>query len=143
FSMANIVPQAPDNNRGPWEALEQYCRNLTLSGKELYIVAGPLGVGGEGSAGAKQAIAHGKITVPAALWKIIVVNPKPGLGLGGITENTRTIAVLMPNRQGIKDTDWRQFRTSIRDLERRTGYQFLSNVPQPVQESLETQVDGI
>jgi endonuclease G, mitochondrial len=139
FYMSNIAPQAPDNNRGPWEALESYCRMLVKSGKELYIIAGPTGQGGVGSEGAKKAIANGKITVPAAFWKIVVVNDRPSLGLKGITQNTRVIAVLMPNRQGIKEENWQTFRTTIRDLEQRTGYDFLSNVPPAVQEALETQ----
>jgi endonuclease G, mitochondrial len=139
FYMSNIAPQAPDNNRGPWEKLESYCRRLVKSGKELYIIAGPTGQGGVGSAGSANTIANGKITVPAAFWKIVVVNNRPGLGLDGITQNTRAIAVLIPNQQGIKEARWQQFRTNVRALEQRTGYDFLSNLPVPVQEALETQ----
>ncbi|MGB8699874.1 MAG: DNA/RNA non-specific endonuclease, partial [Thermosynechococcaceae cyanobacterium] len=36
FYMTNIVPQAPDNNRGPWEALESDCRDWVRAGQELY-----------------------------------------------------------------------------------------------------------
>jgi endonuclease G, mitochondrial len=139
FYMSNIAPQAPDNNRGPWEKLESYCRTLVRSGKELYIIAGPTGKGGVGSAGSATDIASHKITVPAAFWKIIVVNNRPGLGIDSITQNTKVIAVLMPNQQGIKDAKWQQFRTNVRALEQRTGYDFLSNLPAPVQEALETQ----
>jgi endonuclease G, mitochondrial len=143
FYMTNIVPQAPDNNRGPWEELEHYCRELVQSGKELYIMAGPMGEGGIGRFGRVEAIAHHKITVPAALWKIIVVNPTPGLGLKGINGNTRTIAVLMPNQQGLKLENWQQFRTTIRTLEAKTGYDFLSNVPADLQNVLENHLDGV
>jgi endonuclease G, mitochondrial len=139
FYMSNIAPQAPDNNRGPWEKLESYCRTLVKSGKELYIIAGPTGKGGIGSAGSATTIASNKITVPAAFWKIVVINNRPGLGLDGITQNTRVIAVLIPNQQGIKDAKWQQFRTNVRALEQRTGYDFLSNLPAQVQEALETQ----
>ncbi len=139
FYMSNIAPQAPDNNRGPWEQLESYCRTLVRSGKELYIIAGPTGQGGVGSIGEKDAIANNKITVPAAFWKIVVINNQPSLGLTGVTQNTRVIAVLIPNRQGIKEDNWQTFRTTIRELEQRTGYDFLSNVPSAVQNVLETQ----
>ncbi len=139
FYMSNIVPQAPDNNRGPWEGLESYCRSLVKSGKELHIMAGPLGTGGVGSKGEVQVISKGEITVPSDLWKIVVVSDRPGLA--GVTANTRVIAVLMPNEQGIKEKNWRSFRTTVRDLEQRTGYRFLSNVPQAVQDILETRVD--
>lgn len=141
FYMTNIAPQAPDNNRGPWEQLESYCRTLVRSGKELYIIAGPTGQGGVGSMGEKDAIANSKITVPAAFWKIVVVNDQPNLELTGITQNTQVIAVLIPNRQGIKEENWQTFRTTIRELEQRTGYDFLSNVPSAVQNVLETQAN--
>lgn len=140
FYMSNIAPQAPDNNRGPWEALESYCRTLVKLGKELYIIAGPTGTGGDGSAGPATAIANGKINVPAAFWKIVVINNQPGLGLAGITQNTQVIAVLMPNQQGIKEERWQQYRTTIRALEQRTGYDFLSNLPTAVQDALETRI---
>ncbi len=141
FKMTNIVPQSPDNNRGPWEALEHYCRVLAKSGKELYIIAGPVGRGGVGRFGRATAIAHGKITVPEALWKIIVVNHQPGQGIDGINENTRVIAVLMPNQQGIKADNWKQFRTTVRALEQQTGFDFLSSLSPELQNTLESRVD--
>jgi endonuclease G, mitochondrial len=141
FYMSNIVPQAPDNNRGPWEDLESYCRRLVLSGQELHITAGPVGAGGTGSKGSATSIAQGKIAVPSSLWKIVVVSDRPGLGVAGITSNTRVIAVAMPNEQGIKEERWRSFRTTVRDIEARTGYNFLSEVPQTIQDSVETVVD--
>jgi endonuclease G len=72
-----------------------------------------------------------------------VVNARPGLGLSGINEKTRVIAVIMPNSQGIKNKAWTEFRTTVRDLEQQTGFDFLSNLPTTVQESLETQPDRL
>ncbi|MEG4996187.1 DNA/RNA non-specific endonuclease [Microcoleus sp. B4-D4] len=37
------MPQVPELNRGVWGDLEDYCRELVQQGKELYIVAGPVG----------------------------------------------------------------------------------------------------
>ncbi|NJM27877.1 MAG: DNA/RNA non-specific endonuclease, partial [Pseudanabaena sp. RU_4_16] len=104
FLMTNILPQAPDNNRGAWVELEKYSRELAKEGKELYIIAGGVGKKGE--------IAGGKVSVPARVWKVIVVLEQPGLGIGGISASTRTIAVDMPNENGISQ-DWQQFKTSI------------------------------
>jgi endonuclease G, mitochondrial len=86
FLMTNMIPQSPDNNRGPWADLENYSRELAKEGKELYIISG--GLGSKATIGKKV-----KITVPAKTWKVIVVLDKPGLGLKGITANTRTIAM--------------------------------------------------
>ena len=141
FLMSNIIPQAPDNNRGPWEQLEIYSRQLAKQEKELYIVAGSSGTGGIGSNGKETTIGKGKVTVPARTWKILVVLDTPGLGLSGITENTRVIAVDLPNEQGIKDVKWTQYRTSVDQLEELTGYDFLSNVPSKIQEVIEAKID--
>jgi len=132
FLMTNILPQAPDNNQGPWARLEDYCRDLVKQGKELYIVSG--------GAGRKRTLRTG-VVAPASVWKVIVVMDRPGLGLVGITEKTRTIAVTLPNSQGIREQDWRTFQVSIDAIESATGYNFLSNVPESVQAVLESRVD--
>ncbi|QIR41741.1 DNA/RNA non-specific endonuclease (plasmid) [Tolypothrix sp. PCC 7910] len=142
FLMSNIIPQAPDNNQGPWEKLESYSRELAKQGKELYIYAGSSGSGGTGKNGASTTIANGKVAVPARTWKIIVVLDKPGLGLNGITASTRVIAVDMPNKQGIKNDNWTKYRTSVKKLEQLTGYDFLSNVSPNIQASIESKVDN-
>lgn len=137
FLMTNILPQAPDNNQGPWERLESYCRELVRQGKELYIIAGGVGEGGTGLKGKRTVINKGKITVPEALWKIVIVLDRPGLGIDSITNQTPAIAVLMPNQQGLKEDRWQTYRTSIDAIEQRTGYDFLSNLPESIQTTLE------
>jgi endonuclease G len=137
FLMTNILPQAPDNNQGPWERLESACRNLAQQGKELYIVAGSVGQGGVGIKGKQMSLAQGKVLVPAKLWKLIVILDRPGLDIAGITAQTPVIAVIMPNQQGIKDTSWQTYRTTIDQIEKQTGYDFLSNLPQSLQATLE------
>ncbi|MBW4659450.1 MAG: DNA/RNA non-specific endonuclease [Drouetiella hepatica Uher 2000/2452] len=137
FLMTNILPQAADSNRGPWEQLESYCRALVRTGKELYIVAGSAGTGGVGEKGKRSIIGRGKVAVPASTWKVIVVLDRSGLGLADITTLTRTIAVNMPNQQGIKDRKWQDFKTSIDEIEKLTGYNLLSNVAPAVQTAIE------
>ncbi|MBI4785402.1 MAG: DNA/RNA non-specific endonuclease [Oscillatoriophycideae cyanobacterium NC_groundwater_1537_Pr4_S-0.65um_50_18] len=137
FLMTNILPQAADNNRGPWEQLESYCRALVKQGKELYIIAGAAGTGGIGEKGRQSVIGRGKVAVPASTWKVVVVLDRPGLGLTDITASTRVIAVNMPNQQGIKDRKWQDFKTSIDALEKLTGYDLLSNVAPAVQTVIE------
>ena len=133
FYMTNVVPQKPGNNRGPWLDLENYCRELVEQGKELYMIAGGYGQ--------QEAIAAGKISPPSHLWKVIVVLDQPGQGFPGITNNTRVIAVDMPNQQGIRTTDWQTFRVSVDSVESKTGYDFLAKVPAAVQQTLESGVD--
>ena len=42
FYLTNMLPQAPNNNQGPWEQLQSYSRTLVSSGKELFIMSGPI-----------------------------------------------------------------------------------------------------
>lgn len=152
FLMTNIIPQSPDVNQGPWATLESYSRDLVKDGKELYIISGGAGVGGEGRNGSKTSF-NGKssklnITVPASSWKVIVVLDQPGLGLSGIDKNTRIIAVNMPQQQGVKGEPWdikvngnHKYITSVKEIEKLTGYNFLSNVPKDVQDVIEAKVD--
>lgn len=137
FVMTNILPQAPDNNQGPWEKLESYCRTLVRQGKELYIVAGSTGTGGNGIKGNQSVIANGKVAVPTQLWKMIVVLDRPGLPIDRITGETPVISVIMPNRQGIKETSWTSYSTSVDQIEQLTGYDLLSNLPESIQATLE------
>lgn len=133
FLMTNIMPQTPDNNQGPWEELESYCRELVKQRKELYIIAGGYGK--------KKLIAGDRVEVPARTWKIVVVLDRPGQGVDAITDATRVIAIDIPNNQGIRERNWRSFRVSVDQLETATGYDFLSKVPEGVQQVLESRVD--
>lgn len=142
FLMTNIIPQSPDNNQGVWANLENYSRTLvTNQNKELYIIAGSYGTGGTGSNGSKTTIANGRVTVPARTWKVIVVLDRPGLGVSGVNTSTRVIAVDIPNAQGVRNADWRNYRISVDTLESRTGYNFLSQVSSSIQSTIESKVD--
>jgi endonuclease G len=142
FLMTNIVPQAPNNNRNTWRFLEEYCRSLLNKGNELYIIAGVYGRGGSGSnGGTTSTIAGGKITVPAQLYKIIVVLPAGEQNLSRITSATRVISVDMPNQQSVDNMPWHEYRVSVDDIEKATGYDFLNNLPAALQQQLESRTD--
>ena len=133
FVMTNMLPQTGDLNRGPWAKLEGYLRTLVRRGSDVYVFAGAYGDKGK---------IKNKITIPEKTWKIAVAVPA-GKGLDAINKNTRVIAVDMPNVKGIKNADWQLYRTSVKDLERKTGYDFFSNLPKDLQNSLESKVDKI
>ena len=42
FYLSNIVPQDLDNNRDFWNRLEIYCRDLTKTYKDVWVLSGPL-----------------------------------------------------------------------------------------------------
>lgn len=142
FLMTNIIPQAPDNNRGVWVQLENYCRQLVRSGKQLFIVSGGSGQGGIGEKGLRATVGHGKVVVPATTWKVILVLDKPNSGVDGVDRKTRTIAVIIPNKQGIKFDPWQQYRTSVKEVENLTGYKFFGSVPSDIRAAIVSQVDA-
>ncbi|WP_460940537.1 DNA/RNA non-specific endonuclease [Spirosoma humi] len=142
FLLTNIVPQAPKHNREVWKNLEDYERQLTTTGNEVYVIAGTWGVGGTGQNGYASTLANGKLTVPSTLWKIIVVLPTGSDDAARISPNTRIIAVNIPNNQSAADKPWRAYITSVDDLENLTGYDFLSNVPVDIQRIIERRIDG-
>lgn len=142
FLLTNIIPQAPNLNRGAWADLEAYCRKLAAAGNELYIIAGVRGKAGIGTNGGKSfTLDNGKMVVPESVWKVIVILPNGNNDVNRINEQTRVIAVYIPNKQTILDTRWGEYRLSVDDLEKITGYDFLSNVPEAIQKTLESRMD--
>ena len=141
FLMTNIVPQSPNCNQKGWERFERYCRELAEHGKELYIAAGPHGIGGATTDGTKK-LTIGRnapfVTVPAHMWKVVLVldrgtNP---------TKNTRTIAVWMPN-DGTVTEDWASYRVSVADVEKKTKLKFFPLVPDDVAEAIKAKPDEV
>ena len=68
---------------------------------------------------------------------------KPNAGVAGVDKNTRTIAVIMPNKQGIKYEPWQQYRTSVQAVEKLTGYNFFTSVPADIRQAIDLRVDSI
>jgi len=145
FLMTNMVPQAPDNNRIVWVALESYERELALAGNEVYIFAGPVGTGGIGQKGQFDYIpvqlddgTNLMINVPAYTWKILLVLPEGDDDLNRIDENTTVIAVCVPNVQGCnKEGSWQQYKCSIDYIEELTGFDFWELLPDELEDKLE------
>jgi endonuclease G len=142
FLLTNIVPQAPRHNREVWKNLEDYERELISNGNEAYVIAGTYSTGGIGSNGYATTLASGRLTVPASLWKIIVVLPIGSNDVSRVSTSTRIIAVNIPNTQSAADKNWQAYVTNVDELEKLTGYDFLSNVSTSVQRQIEARIDG-
>jgi endonuclease G len=143
FLMTNMIPQAPQNNQQTWNNLEGYLRNQISSGNEVYIIMGSYGTGGVGSKSTAivPTIDNGHVTVPSNVWKVAVIIPAGNGDLLRVTNTTRVIAVNTPNVNSI-NADWTKYIVSVRDIEKATGYNLLSNLPQSVQDAIEVKVDS-
>jgi len=142
FLMTNMIPQAPNNNQKTWNSFEGYIRAQVLSGNEAYIIMGSYGSGGIGSASTAvvTSINGGKINVPANVWKVVVILSKGDNDISRVAAGTRVIAINTPNVNTI-NADWKQYITTVRDIEAQTGYNLLSNLPQSVQDAVEKSKD--
>lgn len=144
FFMTNMLPQSPRNNQVTWNNLEEYTRKLVRAGNEVYVIMGVYGVGGTGSAGYAEKINNGNITVPKRVWKVIVVIPQGNNDLSRITTGTRVIAVDTPNDNNLinANTAWSSYRVSVDAIEAATGYNLLSELPDAIENALESSVDN-
>lgn len=133
FSMANMVPQVKELNRGPWKNLEEYCRSLVKGGNKLLITAGEYG---------NEDKINDKVVIPKHCWKIIVVMPDGVTKPAQLDEETRVIAVDMPNTPNIRGKDWTDYLCSVDDIEKSIDYDLLPKVPEKVQTAIESYVDG-
>jgi endonuclease G, mitochondrial len=134
FLLTNVLPQRHDLNAGPWLRLEDYSQALSQKAhQELFIMAG--GVWNP----RPETIGRG-VAVPGSCFKIIVVLDR-GQGAKDVTASTRVIAVLMPNTTGILNEGWGGYRTTVDEIERQTGYNFLPAVPEEIQRAIEARID--
>lgn len=66
FSLANMVPQAPENNRGVWaKSVEKATRLYVLRGNEVYVFTGPI------YSDRPRAIGRERVWVPDELFKLV------------------------------------------------------------------------
>lgn len=130
FILTNVVPQTPENNQGLWADLEAEARELVTQGNELYIVSG--------STGSLGTLAGGKLTIPAAIWKAIVVLPAgAGDDAARVTADTQVIAVWTPNDASVAGKGWEAYTTSVRCIEQRTGLDLFAAVADEVEAAIE------
>ena len=123
FFMSNIIPQSPALNRQVWRDLEQrIIRRYTRRFDEVWVITGPIY-----PERGKQRL-QGRVAVPEACFKIILDEHDSGL---------RALAFIIPQDVSGRE-DPAQFLTSIREIEARTGLNFLAALDQAVQDAIES-----
>jgi len=144
FFMTNMVPQAPHNNQQTWAHLEEYGRSQVQRGQEVYIIMGSYGRGGTGANGFQQTLDQGRVTVPARIWKVMVILPEGDNDLQRLATdpNVRVLAIDTPNDNNTVNPDWRQYLTSVDKIEAATGLDLLSALPRDAQARLQKLVDS-
>ncbi|MEZ2738004.1 DNA/RNA non-specific endonuclease [Comamonas jiangduensis] len=110
FSLANMVPQSPENNRGAWaRRVEAATRHYVERAKgDVYVFTGPA------FKGSVKKIGRGRVWVPTHLFKL-VYDPNTQRAWAYWLENTDDVKVTKP--------------ISYRELVNRIGIELLPSVP--------------
>lgn len=130
FMMTNIVPQTGALNQHPWEKLESYSRSQAWRGSDVYTIAGVYG---------EKGFLKRKVTIPTNCWKIVAILPQ-GVTPDKIDQRTRIIAVDMSNIEGIENDRWEKYKTTIRNIEEKTGFDFFASMPRGLQDEIESRM---
>jgi len=133
YYFSNIIPQAADNNQGPWAQMEIYLGDLVrFQNKEVYVIAGP--------AGNKGTIKdEGKMVIPTNTWKVAVVMPKDqGIEHVNSHDDVEVIAVIMPNEAGIRNVPWQSYKRTVDQVEALTGYDLLALLRDDIEIAVES-----
>lgn len=131
FLMSNMQPQTAKLNRQTWRFLEEYTREQVKKNQEAYIIAGCYGENGK---------IKNKVTIPTNCFKIVVLLAEGNNDLARVRKTTRVIAVDMPNTADLSQR-WRSFRTTVDSIEEATGYDFLSTLPDEIENAIESRKD--
>lgn len=133
FLMTNMLPQKAGLNRGPWKSLEtlEYSRwepefhDVWVIDGPVYTTADDQPINPTDRYGTKQ------VCIPVACFKVIMVQDGSG--------KIRTLAFIMPQDPGTGHKP-KEYLTSIREVERRTGLNFFSAWTAARQDAIETVV---
>ena len=133
YYFSNIIPQAADNNQGPWSVLETYLGNLARnSDREIYIITGVAG-----NIGTLKN--EGDVVIPGSVWKVAVIMPR-NQGLANLTtlSSAEVIAVIMPNVNGIRNVPWETYKTTVDAIELLSGYDLLALLRDDLETAIES-----
>lgn len=124
FTLANVCPQNANLNQGLWNSIEMDCRQWARRFGDIYIVCGPLFLRRE-----HERIGENDIPVPEAFFKVILcLNGKP-----------KAFGFIVRNTDGNRKRDL--YYNSVDEVERITGYDFFSALPDDIENEVEAHAD--
>ena len=121
FYLSNMAPQIGKGmNRGIWKSLEKKIRVWGMKRGELYVFTGPIYIGGK-----IKTIGLNEVAVPDYFYKI-AFDP----------QRIEACAFIMPNKH-LQSNVVSRYLVSIREIEEKTGLNFLSNLDNETQNKIE------
>lgn len=125
FLITNMCPQNNSLNRGMWNSIEQQCRSWAKKYGKVYVVCGPIYLNQQ-----HRKIGKNKVVVPEAFFKVVLRMGDHPQAIGFVCRNV--------SQKGKKKTD---FVNTVDDVERITGYDFFSKLPDGVENKVEAHAD--
>jgi endonuclease G len=120
FSLANMVPQVPANNRGIWNKLEATVRNWAGEGRDIYVVSGTYHLPNKPF----KTIGVG-VVIPDYLWKVVYD-----------ATNKQTIAFMIPN-DGVPARDLHKYILTVEQLQNVVNINFFPALGvSPIEQSI-------
>lgn len=123
FYMTNICPQDKKLNTGSWKRLEEKCRTWAMADSAIIIVAGPVLTDK-----LTESIGKTNVRVPKRFFKVI---------LSPYSNPPRAIGFIMPN--GNVPGGMQAAAMSVDEVERITGHDFFSALPDQIENTVESQ----
>jgi DNA/RNA endonuclease G (NUC1) len=133
YYFSNIIPQAADNNQGPWAQFENHLGDLArLQDREVYVIAGA-----SGNQGTLKN--EGKIVIPTHTWKVALIMPRDR-GLDDVRDyrDVEVVAVILPNQAGIRNVPWQDYQRTVDEVEALSGYDLLALLEDDVEAAVES-----
>ena len=125
FLITNMCPQDGGLNRGVWNSIEQQCRSWAKEYGKVYVVCGPVYLNKQ-----HRKLGKNKVVVPDAFFKVVLCMEGKPKAIGFICRNQ--------TQKGKKKTD---FVNSVDEVERITGYDFFSKLPDGIEKKVEAHAD--
>lgn len=122
FLTSNIAPQLPRFNNGVWNRLEQKVRYWATKYDGLYVVTGGV------LSGDLKTIGKEKVAVPKYFYKVLMTQKRD-----------KMIAFLVPH--AVSDRPLYEFVVDVDSIEKMTGIDFFSQLPDAVENKFEKNSD--
>lgn len=123
FYLTNMCPQNASFNSGNWGQLERQCREWAQKEGTIWIVCGPI-VGKS-----PKHIGEGMVVVPDGFYKVIMAPH---------AKSPKAIGFVYPHKNK-KGARLREFAMSVDEVEKRTGIDFFSSLPDDIEKKVEAQ----
>lgn len=125
FTLTNICPQEKSLNTGAWKHLEEKCRTWAKADSAIIIICGPVL-----SDSLREAIGDTRVAVPKRFFKVVLAPfANPMRGIGFIMNNGRV------------EGGMQKAAVTIDEVERITGLDFFSALPDSIESEVESQCD--